>query len=132
MVLPRFVAAVREGRALEVYGDGTQTRCFLAVEDAVERVLRLWDEPRALGEVVNVGSARERSIEELARLVRARARVDVPIVHLPYREAYGMAMADFRRRVPHLGRLEGLIGRLPERPLEEVVDELLGAGSVCG
>ena len=127
MVLPRFVAAARAGQALEVYGDGAQTRCFLAVTDAVERVLALWDEPRARGLVVNLGSARELAIEALAQLVRARAGVDVPLVHMPYREAYGMAMSDFRRRVPDLARLEGLIGRRPERELGELVDELLGA-----
>jgi len=125
MVLPRFLASARARQPLEVYGDGLQTRCFLAVEDAVERVLALWDEPRALGQVVNVGSARERTIEELARLVVATCGEELPIVHMPYREAYGMEMSDFRRRVPDLTRLEGLIGRRPERELCELVAGLL-------
>jgi UDP-glucose 4-epimerase len=130
MVLPRFVAAARAGRALEVYGDGAQTRCFLAVEDALERVLALWDEPRAVGQVVNVGSSAEVAIEALAERVRALAGVDVPLVHMPYREAYGMAMSDFRRRVPDLAKLEGLIGRRAERELDGLVRELLAAEPV--
>lgn len=132
MVLPRFLAAARAREPLEVYGDGRQTRCFLAVEDAVERVLGLWDEPRARGEVVNVGSGRERSIEELAELVVAAAGGGIPIVHMPYREAYGMEMSDFRRRVPSLRKLEGLLGPLTERPLEDVVAALLRAPAVPG
>lgn len=132
MVLPRFLAAARAREPLEVYGDGLQTRCFLAVEDAVERVLALWDEPRALGQVVNVGSARELAIGELARRVVAAAGGGLPIVHMPYREAYGMEMSDFRRRVPALERLEGLIGPRPERSLDELVRALLGAPLVPG
>jgi len=132
MVLPRFLAAARARVPLEVYGDGRQTRCFLAVEDAVERVLALWDVPAARGEVVNVGSAREHSIEELAQLVVRAAGGGIPIVHMPYREAYGMEMSDFRRRVPSLRKLEGLIGARPEGALEELVARLLRAPAVSG
>jgi UDP-glucose 4-epimerase len=125
MVLPRFVHAARTGQALEIYGDGRQTRCFLHVADALAAVLALWDEPRALGQVVNVGGAREVEIGALAECVRRAAASHAPIVHMPYREAYGVEMSDFRRRAPSLARLEGLIGRRVPRPLETIVDELV-------
>ncbi|MSR62427.1 MAG: NAD-dependent epimerase/dehydratase family protein [Planctomycetes bacterium] len=129
MVVPRFVRAALAGEPLEVYGDGAQTRCFLHVADAVAAVLSLWDEPRARGQVVNVGSARELSIQALAECVRAAAASRAPIVHMPYREAYGMAMEDFRRRAPELTRLTGLIGARTIRDLESIVAELVSAGA---
>jgi len=133
MVLPRFVGAAMEGKPLEVYGDGTQTRCFLHVADALEAVLALWDEPRALGQVVNVGSASEVSIGALAECVRRVAGSAAPIVHMPYREAYGTEMADFPRRVPSRARLEALVGAMPSRSLETIVEELvaLARGAIC-
>jgi UDP-glucose 4-epimerase len=132
MVLPRFVQAALAGTPLEVYGDGTQTRCFLHVADALEAVLALWDEPRALGQVVNVGSPHEVSIGALAECVRRAARSDSPIVHMPYREAYGTEMTDFPRRVPSRTRLEALVGRSAVRGLEEIVAELVVLEATTG
>jgi UDP-glucose 4-epimerase len=127
MVLPRFVSAALSGAPLEVYGDGTQTRCFLHVADALEAVLALWDEPRALGQVVNVGSRDEVSIEELAECVRRAGGRVSPVVHMPYREAYGTEMTDFPRRVPSRARLEDLVGPTPVRGLEAIVAELVAS-----
>jgi UDP-glucose 4-epimerase len=126
MVLPRFVRSAVAGAALEVYGEGSQTRSFLHVADAVARVLALWDEPRARGRAVNVGSGDEVAIATLAERVRAAAGSEAPLVHMPYREAYGTEMRDFLRRVPDLTRLETLVGRRPRRSLEDIVAELVG------
>ncbi|NOT30166.1 MAG: NAD-dependent epimerase/dehydratase family protein [Planctomycetes bacterium] len=131
MVLPRFVRAARSGAPLEIYGDGRQTRCFLHVGDALEAVLALWDEPRALGQVVNVGSAREIEIGALAECVRLSARSTAGLVHRPYRQAYGVEFDDFRRRAPDLARLEALIGRREVRTLEAIVAELLALPDVA-
>jgi UDP-glucose 4-epimerase len=125
MVLPRFVRAAVAGSPLEVYGDGRQTRAFLHVADAVHYVLALWDEPRARGQVVNVGGPREVSITELAEHVRAAAGSAAPIVRMPYREAYGTEMRDFRRRVPDLRRLAAFVGERAPRSLEALVAELV-------
>ena len=59
MVLPRFVAAAKAGKPLQVYGDGRQTRCFCHVNDAVEAIVRLRRCPKAFGEIFNVGSTRK-------------------------------------------------------------------------
>jgi len=125
MVLPRLVRSAVRGEPLEVYGDGAQTRCFLHVADACEAVLALWDAPAARGRVVNVGSDREVSIGALAACVRRLAGTSAPVVHMPYREAYGTEMTDFRRRVPDLAALRALVGARPVRGLEEIVGELL-------
>jgi len=124
MVLPRFVRAALAGEPLEVYGDGSQTRCFLHVEDALDAVLGLWDEPRARGLVVNVGSDQEVSIAALAELVRDASGTHAPIVRMPYREVYGVEMIDFQRRVPNLERLRSLIRWSAPRSLPAIVAEL--------
>jgi UDP-glucose 4-epimerase len=128
MVLPRFVRAALSGAPLEVHGDGAQTRCFLHVQDALDAVLALWADPRARGQVVNVGSAQEVSVLELAERVRRLAASASPIVRRPYPEVYGIEMSDFRRRAPSLARLEALVGRRTLRSLDEIVAELLAQG----
>jgi hypothetical protein len=57
--------------------------------------------------------------------VRDLAGTGATILRMPYREAYGVDMHDFRRRVPCLDRQEKLLGVLPRRPLEAIVGELL-------
>ncbi|MFQ5859548.1 MAG: NAD-dependent epimerase/dehydratase family protein, partial [Anaerolineae bacterium] len=69
MVVPRFVQQALAGRPLTVYGDGRQTRCFCDVADVVRAIISLAEEPRAVGQVFNVGSTEEISILELARKV---------------------------------------------------------------
>jgi UDP-glucose 4-epimerase len=121
MVLPRFVEAALAGRPLEVYGDGTQTRCFSHVADVVEVLVRLADCPTAVGRVFNVGGDEEVSINDLARLVLAATGSSSPVVHIPYEKAYGLAFDDLPRRVPDLTRLRQLLGFAPRFDLRQIV-----------
>src|SRR5215469_3739811 len=65
MVLPRFIAAAKNARPLQVFGDGRQTRCFCLVNDTVEALVRLKNRKEAHGEIFNIGSTEEVSIMEL-------------------------------------------------------------------
>jgi UDP-glucose 4-epimerase len=125
MVLPRFVAAAREGRPLPVYGDGRQRRCFLHVDDAVEALVRLAGTPEAEGLVVNVGSPDEVTILDLARLVLGLSGSTAGVTHVPIESVYGEGYADPRRRVPDVRRLEALLGPVPRRDLSDAVRALL-------
>src|SRR5216684_1100662 len=89
MVVPRFVRQALRGEPITVYGDGRQTRCFTYVEDVVTAMLALIENPRAVGEVFNVGQGREVSIDDLANLVRELTGSASQIVHVSYDEAYG-------------------------------------------
>ena len=64
MVIPRLVQQALAGQPLTVYGDGQQTRCFCNVRDTVRAVVALSAEPRATGEIFNVGSNEEVTILE--------------------------------------------------------------------
>jgi UDP-glucose 4-epimerase len=122
MVLPRLVAQAVKGGPITVYGDGVQTRCFLHVSDAVDALSLLMRCTEAEGQVVNVGSDEETSINELAERVRRRVNPRAEIVHVPYDEAYGPRFEDLRRRVPDLTRLGRLIGFKPARTLDDIID----------
>lgn len=122
MVLPNFVRQALAGEPITVYGTGKQSRCFCDVRDCVEAVLRLVGTSQAIGEVVNIGSTEEVSIEALARLVKQRTGSNSPIVSIPYDKAYEPGFEDMPRRVPALGKLEKLTAFRPSIPLNDIVD----------
>jgi UDP-glucose 4-epimerase len=125
MVLPNFARQALKGEPITVFGSGSQSRCFGHVADAVEALLRLLDAPSAVGEVVNVGSDEEVTIEELARRVKAAARSESPITHVAYAKAYAEGFEDMQRRVPDLAKLERLTGFRPRTKLAQTIDDVL-------
>jgi len=124
MVLPNFVRQALDGSPITIFGTGQQSRCFCDVRDTVEAILRLIGNPEAIGEVVNIGSDQEISIEGLAHVVKQRAGSDSPITYIPYDRAYEPGFEDMLRRVPSLEKLERLTGFRPATPLSEIVDRV--------
>ncbi len=122
MVLPRFLEAAQVNAPLQVYGDGSQTRCFCWVGDTVEALWRLQATPAARGEVVNVGSTHEISILQLARTVIDRLGSSSRIECVPYAAAYPSGFEDMLRRKPSVDKLERLTGFRPTTPLGEIID----------
>jgi UDP-glucose 4-epimerase len=125
MVLPNFVRQALEGAPISVFGSGQQTRCFCDVADSVEAILRLVGTPEAVGEVVNIGSNQEVSIEELAHKVKAQANSSSSIEFIPYDQAYEPGFEDMPRRVPALEKLEALTGFRPATSLTAIIDRVI-------
>jgi UDP-glucose 4-epimerase len=125
MVLPSFVQQALAEEPITVYGTGQQSRCFCDVRDCVQAVLRLIGNDQAVGEVVNIGSTEEVSIEALAHLVKQRTTSNSPVTHIPYDQAYEPGFEDMLRRVPSLEKLEQLTGFRPATPLVEIVDRVI-------
>jgi UDP-glucose 4-epimerase len=125
MVLPNFVRQALDASPITVYGTGQQSRCFCDVRDTVEAVLRLISADSAVGEVVNIGTNEEISIEGLAELVKRRTRSTSSIKHVPYDQAYELGFEDMQRRVPCLEKLERLTSFRPTTPLNEIVDRVV-------
>jgi len=121
MVLPTFVQQALEEAPITIHGDGSQSRCFCDVRDTVEAVTRLID-AQAFGEVFNIGSTQEVSIEELAMLVRQRVGSRSRILYTPYDQAYGRGYEDMQRRVPSVEKLYRLTGFRPKIALPEIID----------
>lgn len=110
MVVPRFVQQALSGDPITVYGDGEQSRSFTDVADAVAATIAVSRHPRAIGEVFNVGTGQEITINELARRIKDLTGSSSPIVHLPYEEAYEGGFEEPRRRVPDVTKLRTVVG----------------------
>jgi UDP-glucose 4-epimerase len=124
MVLPNFVKRALDQTPIEVYGDGTQSRCFCDVRDTVEALLRLLPQERALGEVVNIGNTEEVSIENLAKIVKQRTGSSSTIQFVPYDKAYEPGFEDMMRRVPCIDKLVSLTGFRPQTSLTQIIDRV--------
>ncbi|MBI4322955.1 MAG: GDP-mannose 4,6-dehydratase [Candidatus Omnitrophica bacterium] len=125
MVIPRFVSQALKGEPLLVHGTGTQSRCFLHVADTVTALAKLMEHPKAVGDVFNVGSQEEVTIEALARRVLAITKSSSPITHIPYEEAYEEGFEDMPRRVPDISKIRGLIGFAPTMNLDEIIHSVV-------
>jgi UDP-glucose 4-epimerase len=125
MVIPRFVQQALDGGPITVFGDGNQSRCFGWVGDVVGALIRLSREPRAYGQVFNIGNDREITIGALARLVRDRVDPSLKIDLIPYEKAYEAGFEDMMRRVPDLSKIKALIGYQPTLGVEQIVDKVL-------
>jgi UDP-glucose 4-epimerase len=125
MVLPNFARQALESKPLTVFGSGKQSRCFCDVSDCVEAVLRLVGSDEAVGNVVNIGTDEEVSIEELAARVKHRTSSSSEIQYIPYDQAYEPGFEDMARRVPALEKLEKLTGFRPATPLDTIIDRVV-------
>jgi UDP-glucose 4-epimerase len=125
MVIPTFVKQALAGRPLTVYGSGEQTRCFGYVGDVVKALVALMDHPDAVGNVFNIGSNEEISINALAQRVRDLTSSDSEIVHIPYGEAYEEGFEDMPRRVPDTTKVRDLVGFRAEASLDTILKEVI-------
>ncbi len=125
MVVPRFVGQALKGEPLMVHGSGKQSRCFLHVADVVNALVKLIDHPKAVGDVFNLGSQEEVTIDALATLVIRLTNSSSRIVRVPYEEAYEEGFEDMPRRVPDTSKIRELIGFRPTRNLEEIIQSVV-------
>jgi len=125
MVLPNFVQSALLGKPISVYGDGTQSRSFTYVEDVVEGVTKLMDEPAAEGEIFNVGNDSEVTINDLAQKVKDMTGSDSEIEHISYEKAYGPGFEDMLRRCPNIDKINKLIGFRPSHDLDDIIRSVI-------
>lgn len=125
MVLPSFVTQAVQNQPITVYGTGEQSRCFAHVCDIVESIVRLIQEPAAVGHVFNIGQDEEISINQLAKFVRKAANSRSEIQNLEYNEVYSSGFEEMQRRKPDVSKLEKCIGYRPRTPLSKIVDDII-------
>ena len=125
MVIPNFVRQALAGQPITVFGDGTQSRSFTYVGDVVKAMLALIDEPRAIGQVFNIGNGKEISIRDLAEKVKQMTGSKSEIVMVPYDKAYEAGFEDMSRRVPDIGRIQALVGYTPTVELDETLSRVI-------
>ncbi len=125
MVIPNFVRQALAGEPITVFGDGNQQRAFTHVTDVVGALLKLVVEPKAIGQVINIGNKHEITIYKLAELVRELSGSNSIIKLVPYDEAYESGFEDMPRRVPDLTRIKGLIGYEPQYELDVILTQVI-------
>jgi UDP-glucose 4-epimerase len=125
MVIPNFVRQALAGEPITVFGDGTQTRSFSHVADVVDALIKLVAEPKAIGQVINIGNTEEVSILDLASRVRDVSGSKSAITLVPYDKAYESGFEDMPRRVPDLGKVESLIGYRPRYSLNDILEQVV-------
>jgi len=125
MVIPRLIRQALANQPLTIFGDGNQTRCFCHVSDVVRAMLLLLENPGAIGQVYNVGSTEEISINDLARCVLDCSDSTSTLEYIPYGEAYGVGFEDMHRRLPDTSKLRALTGWTPSHDLAQILDETI-------
>jgi UDP-glucose 4-epimerase len=125
MVLPSFVRQAMSGEPITVFGDGTQSRSFTYVGDVVDCLMKLVQEPKAVGHVFNIGNKEEVTILKLAEIVRELTGSSSRIDFIPYEEAYEAGFEDMPRRVPDLTKVHNLVGYEPKVQLNEIITRVI-------
>lgn len=125
MVIPTFVRQALAGERITVFGDGRQSRSFGYVGDIVSGILKLSDDPRAIGEVFNLGNPEEITMLALAERVKTLTGSQAPITLIPYDEAYEAGFEDMPRRVPDISKAQGLVGFAPTVALDDILRKVI-------
>jgi UDP-glucose 4-epimerase len=124
MVLPRFVQSALKNEPITIYGDGTQSRVFCHVADAVRAILTIAKTDSTIGEVYNIGGVGETTIKQLAEKIIERTKSTSAITYTPYDQAYTTGYEDMQRRVPDTTKIKNAIGWFPENTLDSIIDDV--------
>ena len=126
MVVPRFVQAALKNEPLTIYGDGTQSRVFCHVDDAVAAIAAMATTDATIGDVYNVGGTGEVTIKQLAEQVLAITGSKSPITYTAYTDAYPAGFEDIQRRVPDISKVKSAIGWAPTKDLKQIISDIAG------
>jgi UDP-glucose 4-epimerase len=124
MVVPRFVRSALKNEPINIYGDGTQSRVFCHVYDAVEALLALVGTDKTINEVYNVGGTGEVTIKQLAEAVIKQTNSNSTVEYIPYEKAYPPGFEDMQRRVPDIGKIKEAIAWQPQRDLRQIISDV--------
>ena len=124
MVLPRFVFSALKHESIKVFGDGTQSRGFCHVKDAVDGIIKVFFNDLALGEVFNIGGEEEISMTALAERVITLTNSKSKIEYVPYSKAYPAGFEETMRRVPETRKIRSMTGWKPEFSLDEIIKDI--------
>jgi UDP-glucose 4-epimerase len=124
MVVPRFVQSAIKNDPLTIYGDGTQSRVFCHVLDAIDAVLKITKDDKTIGEVFNVGGEGETTIQKLAEKIITNTQSKSKITFTPYSDAYPAGFEDMQRRVPDITKAKTSLNWKPSRDLDQIISDV--------
>jgi UDP-glucose 4-epimerase len=124
MVVPRFVRSALKNEPIKIYGDGTQSRVFCHVYDAIEALLALVGTDKTINQVYNVGGTGEVTMKQLAEAVIKQTNSNSTLEYIPYEKAYAPGFEDMHRRVPDIGKIKEAIAWQPQRDLTQIISDV--------
>ena len=127
MVVPRFVQAAVTNQPITIYGDGTQSRVFCHVLDAIDAVLKIAKDDKTIGEVFNIGGEGETTIQQLAEKIIANTKSQSKITFTSYSDAYPAGFEDMQRRVPDISKAKAALNWKPTRNLDQIISDVATA-----
>jgi UDP-glucose 4-epimerase len=124
MVLPRFIKQALNNEDITIYDDGSQSRVFCHVQDAVRAVIALTKDDSTIGDYFNVGGIGEITMKELATKIIERTGSKSKLVSIPFDQAYGPGFEDMQRRVPDISKIKARLGWQPTHTLDSIIDDV--------
>jgi UDP-glucose 4-epimerase len=124
MVVPRFIQAALNNEDIVIYDDGSQSRVFCHVEDAVRAVITLSETDSTIGDYFNVGGVGETTVKQLAKKIIERTKSSSTIKYIAYTEAYPAGFEDMQRRVPDIAKIKKTINWQPTHTLDSIIDSV--------
>jgi UDP-glucose 4-epimerase len=126
MVVPRFVHAALKNEPITIFGDGTQSRVFCHVADAVQVIATIAANDSTIGDVYNVGGVGEVTIKQLAEQILAFTGSKSAIIYTPYSAAYPAGFEEIQRRVPDISKVQSAINWVPTKDLKQIISDIAG------
>jgi len=125
MVIPKFVKAAQLNQPIIIYGTGKQSRCFADVSDIVWGLKTLMGEPKAIGQIFNIGNTEEITIEDLADKIKKLTKSESKIEYTPYEDVFEQGFEDMQRRMPDITKIKELIGYAPKYNLDTILERVI-------
>ena len=125
-IITIFIGQLLKNADLTIIGDGSQTRCFTYVSDAMEATYQAGVRDEAVGEIFNVGNDNETSIKRLAELMIEISGASSKIKYVAKESVYGASYEDIPRRVPDVKKMNETLGVKAEVGLKEGLKKTIG------
>jgi UDP-glucose 4-epimerase len=126
MVVPTFIKQALLGHPIRVYGDGSQSRCWTYIDDALDGLVALAQSDKAVGEVFNLGSNFETTIKDLAYKIKEMTDSKSEVLFVPYEQAWPKGVyEDLEYRAPDLEKIHTYVNYDPKVDLEEALGKII-------
>jgi len=123
-VITKFIDRIKQKLSLIIYGDGSQTRDFVYVNDIVNSIMLALENKKAPGNIFNVGTGRAVPLQELAETMLSLTSADLMIVNADHR------LGDIKHSYADITKASQLLGYAPEFSLKEGLEALLRENNI--
>lgn len=122
-VIPIFLKNALENKDLKVFGEGSQTRCFTYVDDAIQGILKVVENGKP-GEVYNIGNDKPTTLIELAQIVKELTNSNSKTIKVGFGKETRLKEREIEYRIPDISKMKG-IGWEPKTEVKEGIKKIL-------